>query len=198
VPQVYPWAVLSCAPFRGQCRQCSDGRRGYEWRLGNALLGGRPSQARRAEPDGLGAVLWEPSRLPDIMRIPLLGGRFITSQDNENSPCVAVIDEEFQRKAFPAQFAIGAAVGLAVTRLMRDLLFGGYRGRPRHVCSSRAVVNSRDVAGQLHSGTACNENRSDGSAAPRMKGSRSKQCFRCSTAGKFTFLQVSDNSNLER
>ena len=42
-----------------------------------------------------------------IMRIPLLRGRFLSAQDTENSPCAVVIDEEFQRKAFPVENPLG-------------------------------------------------------------------------------------------
>jgi len=48
----------------------------------------------------------------NIMRIPLLRGRFIASQDNEKRPCVTVIDEEFPQKAFPAQDPIGQHINL--------------------------------------------------------------------------------------
>ena len=42
-----------------------------------------------------------------IMRIPLIRGRFLTAQDSEKSPCVTVIDQEFQQKIFPMQDPIG-------------------------------------------------------------------------------------------
>jgi predicted permease len=41
------------------------------------------------------------------MRIPTLRGRFFTSQDDENSPRVVVVDEAFARKFFPQQEPIG-------------------------------------------------------------------------------------------
>jgi len=49
-----------------------------------------------------------------IMRIPLLRGRFLTAQDNENSPQVIVIDEEFARLAFGKEDPIGRRVNFAI------------------------------------------------------------------------------------
>jgi predicted permease len=46
------------------------------------------------------------------MRIPLQQGRFLTAQDNEHSPLVAVIDDAFARKYFPGQDAIGKRLHL--------------------------------------------------------------------------------------
>jgi predicted permease len=49
-----------------------------------------------------------------IMRTPLLRGRFLTQQDNEHSPPVIVIDEEFARLAFGNQDPIGKRVNFEV------------------------------------------------------------------------------------
>jgi predicted permease len=45
-----------------------------------------------------------------VMRIPLLRGRFISQQDTVNSPLVAVIDSELARTYFPGQDPIGRTI----------------------------------------------------------------------------------------
>lgn len=45
-----------------------------------------------------------------IMQIPLQRGRFFTAQDNEKSPPVCVIDEEFARKHFPGEDPLGKRI----------------------------------------------------------------------------------------
>ena len=45
-----------------------------------------------------------------VMRIPLIRGRFITQQDTINSPLVAVIDSELARTYFPGKDPIGRTI----------------------------------------------------------------------------------------
>jgi predicted permease len=72
---------------------------------------GRPKPAEQSQMDLALFYGVNPDYL-NIMRIPLLRGRFITSQDTENSPCVTVIDQEFQRKAFPTEDPFGQRINL--------------------------------------------------------------------------------------
>ncbi len=47
-----------------------------------------------------------------VMRTPLRAGRFFTSQDNERSPLVVVVDQVFAQKFFPGQSVIGKRIHL--------------------------------------------------------------------------------------
>jgi putative ABC transport system permease protein len=57
-----------------------------------------------------------------IMRTPLLRGRFLTPQDNEHSPQVIVIDEEFARIAFGSQDPIGKRVNFAILNTSPEIV----------------------------------------------------------------------------
>ena len=47
-----------------------------------------------------------------VMQFPVLRGRFFTTQDDEHSPLVAVVDDVFARKFFPDQDPIGKSIDL--------------------------------------------------------------------------------------
>ncbi len=70
---------------------------------------GRPKPADQSQ---MGQALFygvEPDYF-SIMRIPLVRGRLLDAGDNENTACAIDIDEEFARKAFPAQDPLGQHV----------------------------------------------------------------------------------------
>jgi predicted permease len=70
---------------------------------------GRPKPARESD---MPWTLWyevEPDYL-QTMGISLKRGRFFTTQDNENSPLVGVVDEEFAQKYFPNEDPIGHSI----------------------------------------------------------------------------------------
>jgi predicted permease len=72
---------------------------------------GRPKPAEQSQMDMALFYGVTPDYL-NIMRIPLLRGRFLTAGDNENKSCVVVIDQKFQKKAFPTQDPIGQRINL--------------------------------------------------------------------------------------
>jgi predicted permease len=57
-----------------------------------------------------------------VMRIPLSRGRFLATRDDEKSPCVAVIDEEFVRKAFPNEDPLGHHVNLELLQMSCEIV----------------------------------------------------------------------------
>jgi predicted permease len=59
-----------------------------------------------------------------VMGIPLLRGRFISSQDSERTPSVVVIDETFARQYFPNQDPIGKQIDTTLTGPLRSEIVG--------------------------------------------------------------------------
>lgn len=57
-----------------------------------------------------------------IMRTPLLRGRFLTPQDNEHSPAVIVIDEQFARLAFGNQDPVGKRVNFDILNTSPEIV----------------------------------------------------------------------------
>jgi len=77
----------------------------------NFVTEGQPPTARQADlPETLEYIVW-PEYL-QAMRIPVLRGRFLTDQDNEHSPRVAVIDSAFAHQYFKDQDPIGKHVSV--------------------------------------------------------------------------------------
>jgi predicted permease len=64
------------------------------------------------------------------MQIPLLRGRFIAATDDEHSPQVIVIDENFARKYFPGQDPIGRRIHLAIFNMDPEVV--GVVGHVKH------------------------------------------------------------------
>ena len=72
-------------------------------------LDGQPKPANEEGMNWAVDYIVEPGYL-NVMNIPLQRGRFFTSQDDEHSPLVAVVDEVFARKYFPHQDPIGQRI----------------------------------------------------------------------------------------
>jgi predicted permease len=64
------------------------------------------------------------------MQIPLLRGRFIAATDDEHSPQVIAIDENFARKYFPGQDPIGRRIHLAIFNMDPEIV--GVVGHVKH------------------------------------------------------------------
>ena len=64
------------------------------------------------------------------MQIPLLRGRFVAATDDEHSPQVIVIDENFARKYFPGQDPIGRRIHVAIFNMNPEIV--GVVGHVKH------------------------------------------------------------------
>ena len=74
-------------------------------------LEGQPKPANENDMNWAVDYIVEPDYLK-VMGTPLKQGRFLTPQDDEHSPLVAVIDEVFAQKYFPGQNPIGKRITL--------------------------------------------------------------------------------------
>jgi predicted permease len=65
-----------------------------------------------------------------VMRIPLLRGRLISQQETETNPCAIDVDEEFAKKAFPGQDAVGQHINIEIINLKCEVV--GVVGHVKH------------------------------------------------------------------
>lgn len=65
-----------------------------------------------------------------VMRIPLHRGRLIAQQDNESSPCAVDVDEDFAKKAFPGQDALGQHINVEILNIKCEVV--GVVGHVKH------------------------------------------------------------------
>jgi putative ABC transport system permease protein len=72
---------------------------------------GQPKPANENDMNWAVDYIVEPDYLK-VMETPLKQGRFLTPQDNEHAPLVAVIDEVFARKYFPGENPVGKRITL--------------------------------------------------------------------------------------
>ena len=90
---------------------------------------GRPKPADQSQMDLALFYGVDPDYI-NVMRIPLIRGRFIGPQDNETTPCAVTIDEEFARKSFPAQDPIGQHINLELVPMKCEIV--GIVGHIKH------------------------------------------------------------------
>jgi predicted permease len=74
-------------------------------------LEGQPKPSNENDMNWAIDYMVEPDYLK-VMGIPLLRGRFFTSQDNEHAPLVVVVDDIFAQKYFPNQNPLGKRIHL--------------------------------------------------------------------------------------
>jgi predicted permease len=99
----------------------------------SALIFWREGQPKPASESSMPFALWYrvgPDYLK-VMKIPLLRGRFLTAQDDANSPDVCVIDEQFARKFFGDEDPIGKRLNFSLV-YNQPLQIVGVVGHVKH------------------------------------------------------------------
>jgi len=99
----------------------------------SALIFWREGQPKPASESSMPFALWYrvgPDYL-NVMKIPLLRGRFLTAQDDANSPGVCVIDEDFARKFFGDEDPIGKRLNFSLV-YNQPLQIVGVVGHVKH------------------------------------------------------------------
>src|SRR3984957_283283 len=84
-------------------------------------LEGQPKPANENDMNWAIDYIVEPDYL-QTMRIPLERGRFFTTQDNEKSPVVVVIDDIFAHKYFPHQDPIGRRIHIKQSDQLAEIV----------------------------------------------------------------------------
>ena len=90
---------------------------------------GRTKPANVSEMNQTLTYFVEPGYL-NAMQIPLLQGRFVAATDDEHSPQVIVIDENFARKYFPGQDPVGRRIHVAIFNMDPEIV--GVVGHVKH------------------------------------------------------------------
>jgi predicted permease len=84
-------------------------------------LEGQPKPANENDMNWAIDYIVEPD-YPKVMGIPLLHGRFFTTQDNEHAPLVVVVDEVFAQKYFPNQNPVGKRIHLQQSNQLAEIV----------------------------------------------------------------------------
>jgi len=84
-------------------------------------LEGQPKPTNDNDMSWAIAYIVDPGYLK-VMRTPLRAGRFFTSQDDEHSPLVVVVDKVLAQKFFPGQSAIGKRIQLKGTDRLAEIV----------------------------------------------------------------------------
>ena len=92
-------------------------------------IDGQAKPANISEMNQALTYLVDPGYL-NAMQIPLLRGRFIAATDDEHSPQVIVIDDNFARKYFPNQDPVGRRIHLALINTDAEIV--GVVGHVKH------------------------------------------------------------------